>query len=53
MNYIIKIIKTNYDDVEEDVYQNEAEIDDEDIDDGDEEEVIKELLKEASQKFSK
>lgn len=52
MNYIIKIIKTDYDTVEENLY--EAEIDDEDEEHilTSEDDIIAELLEEAVKKYS-
>ena len=52
MNYIIKIIKTDYDKVEEIVYDDEIDDEDEAFKDKCEDEVVAQLLEDAVKAFS-
>ena len=52
MNYIIKIIKTDYDTVEEIIHEDEIDDEDEAFKDKCEDEVVAQLLEDAVKAFS-
>ena len=52
MNYIIKIIKTDYDEVEETIYEDEIGDYDGEAEEMCEDEIIAKLLEDATQKLS-